>query len=119
MPQVPATVCDYQLEVNLISYNNSARRLGDGSCCDLEGGGGACLPQDTCDVRLTFSVQDFRTLMTFNSQTKVLGPYENTDAITFLNCSTFMNNERNPLTFIVPTNQWSAGVSISIIDSVS
>ena len=52
--------------------------------------------------------------MTFQRQTKVLGPYENTDVITFPNCSTLVNsnNERNPLTFIVPTNQWSAGVSI-------
>lgn len=114
MPQIPATVCDYQLEVNLISYNNSARRLADGSCCDLEGGGGVCLSQDTCDVRLTFSVQNFHTLMMFHSQTKVFGTYDNTDAIAFPNCGTLMSSVRNPLTFIVPTNQWSAGVSIII-----
>jgi hypothetical protein len=114
MSQVPATVCDYQLEVNLISYNNSARRLEDGSCCDLENGG-ICFPQDTCDARFTFSIQNFATQMTFHSQTKVFGTYEGTDAITFPNCSTLMNGVRNPLTFIIPTNQWSAGVSVSII----
>jgi hypothetical protein len=112
--QVPATVCDYQLEVNLISYNNSARRLANGSCCDLDNPGGACLQQHTCDVRFTFSVQNFFTLTTFHSQTKVFGTYENTDDILFPNCGTLMSSVRNPLTFIVPTNQWSAGVSIKI-----
>ena len=118
MPQVPATVCDYQLEVNLISYNNSARRLADGSCCDLEGGG-VCLPQDTCDVQFTFSVQNFHTLTTFRGQTKVLGTYDNTDVIIFPNCGTLTNNVRNPLTSIVPTDQWSAGVSITILYQLS
>jgi hypothetical protein len=118
MPQVPATVCDYQLEVNLISYNNSARRLADGSCCDLERSDGVCLSQDSCDARFTFSVQNFATQMTFDSQTKVFGTYENTDTITFLNCSTLMSSVTNPLTFIIPTNQWSAGVSININYSV-
>ena len=73
------------------------------------------MPQDTCDVRFTFSVQNFFTGTTFLRQTKVLGTYDNTDAVTFPNCSTLMNNERNPLTFIVPTNQWSAGVSMSTL----
>ena len=110
-------LCDYQLEVNLISYDNPQRRLEDGSCCDLESGG-MCFPQDTCDVRFTFSVQNFHTLMTFNTQTKVFGPYDNTDALTFSNCSTLMNNVRNPLAFIVPTNQWNAGVSFNTVHLV-
>jgi hypothetical protein len=46
--------------------------------------------------------------------TKVFGTYENTDAITFPNCGALMSSVRNPLTFIIPTNQWSAGVSIKI-----
>ena len=112
--QVPVVVCEYQVEVNLISYDNPQRRLADGSCCDLESGG-VCFPQDTCDVRFTFSVQNIHTLTTFNSQTKVFGTYENTDMLTFPNCSTLMNNVRNPLTFIVPTNQWNATVSFNII----
>ena len=99
--------------MNLISYDNPERRLSGGTCCDLESGG-VCFPQDTCDVRLTFSVQNFNTLTTFHSQTKVLGTYENTDMITFANCSTLMNAVRNPLTFMVPTNQWNAGVRITI-----
>jgi hypothetical protein len=53
--------------------------------------------------------------MTFHSQNKVFGTYENTDAITFPNCSTLMSSVRNPLTFIVPTNQWNAGVSIFVV----
>ena len=114
--QVPVIVCDYQLEVNLISYNNSARRLADGSCCDLENGG-ICFPQDTCDVRFTFSVQNFNTFMTFNDQTNVLGPYDDSDMLTFSNCSVLSakNNVQNPLRFIIPTSQWKAEVSVSTL----
>ena len=115
-PQVPVIVCDYQVEVNLISYNNPQRRLQDGSCCDLESGGN-CLPQDTCDVRLTFSVQNFATLMTFHDQTKVLGTYENSDMISFANCSTLTNNERNPLKFTIATNQWNMGVRLPLVNA--
>ena len=110
--QVPITVCDYQVEVNLVSYNNPQGRLQDGSCCDLDSGS-VCLPQDTCDVRLTFSVQNFGTSTTFNLQTKVLGTYENRDMITFASCSILTNNERNPIKFAIPTNQWRMGVSIT------
>ena len=109
---MPPIICDYQLEVNLISYNNSAKMLADGSCCDLEQNG-ICFPQDTCDIRFTFEVRNFHTQMPFNSQTKVFGPYENTDVIIFPNCSTLMNNVRNPLMFLIPSNQWNANVSQS------
>ena len=112
--QVPPIICDYQLEVNLISYNNSARRLEDGSCCDLESGS-MCFQQDTCDVRFTFEVRNLHTQTPFNSQTKVFGPYENTDMISFPDCSTLMSTSntavRNPLIFIIPSNQWNAMVS--------
>jgi hypothetical protein len=54
--------------------------------------------------------------MTLHTQTKVFGTYENTDDISFPNCGTLMSSVRNPLTFIVPTDQWSAGVSIKIIE---
>ena len=49
--------------------------------------------------------------MTFNTQTKVLGAYENTDMLMFADCSTLTGGVQNPLTFVVPTNQWNAGVS--------
>ena len=110
---MPVIVCDYQLEVNLISYNNPERKLQDGQCCDLRGAD-PCLPQDSCDVRFTFSVQNFNTLVTFHLQTKVLGTYENTDMIIFTNCSALMGNERNPLKFIIPSNQWTDGVSYTL-----
>ena len=112
--QVPVIICDYQLEVNLLSYNNSARRLQDGRCCDLRNPNdpqAPCLPQDSCDVRFTFSVQNFNTLMTFNSQTKVLGTYDSSDVIRFAGCSTLTNDVSNPLVFQIPTNEWNAGVS--------
>ena len=99
--------------MNLISYN-SAGRLEDGSCCDLESGD-ICIPQDTCDVRFTFEVRNLHTQTPFNSQTKVFGPYENTDMISFPNCSTLVSTSntavRNPLTFTIPLSQWNAGVS--------
>ena len=109
--QVPVVICDYQLEVNLNSYNNSERRLEVGTCCDLENNG-FCFPQDTCDVRFTFQVTNLHTLTMFYSQTKVFGPYENTDMITFPNCSILISNVGNPLTFIIPSNRWNAGVSL-------
>ena len=99
--------------MNLISYSNSARRLEVGSCCDLESDN-TCFPQDTCDVRFTFEVRNLHTQTLFSSQTKVFGPYENTDMISFPNCSTLMstnNTVRNPLTFTIPSSQWNAGVS--------
>ena len=113
--QVPPIICDYQLEVNLISYNNSAGRLEDGSCCDLENHMGICVPQDTCDITFTFEVRNFHTQIPFPSQTKVFGPYDNTDMINFPNCSTLMSSVRNPLTFVVPSTRWTGNVSQSII----
>ena len=102
-------ISDYQLEVNLVSYNNPERRLQGGQCCDL--GTTSCLPQDTCDARLTFSVLNFDTSMRFPLLTKVVGTYQDTDMITFPNCSNLMGGEKNPLKFVIPTNQWNTGVS--------
>ena len=110
--QIPVIICDYQLEVYLISYNNSQRKLADGTCCDLRSLSspeGPCFPQDTCDARLSFSIQNATTLL--NSQTKVLGPYDDTDVILFPNCSNLTNGERNPLRFRIPSNEWNSGVS--------
>ena len=97
--------------MNLITYAHSARRLIEGSCCDGLETNGVCL--GICDVQFTFSVQNFDTMTTFDSQTKVFGTYESTDEITFPNCGTLRSSVRNPLIFIISTNQWSVGVSIS------
>ena len=107
--QLSVAVCDYQLEVNLISYNNSARMLQDGQCCESNALA-MCSEQDSCDVRFTFSAENINTVTTFSDQNKVVGTYENSDVIRFDNCSTFKNGVRNPLTFIIPSNQWKSGV---------
>ena len=104
-------VCDYQLEINLISYNNSARRLENGQCCDVKttNAQGMCSLEDTCDVQFTFSVENIDTATTFSDQNKVVGQYN--DVVSFDSCSAFLNGVRNPLTFIIPTRQWKTGVS--------
>ena len=110
--QVSVALCDYQLELNLISYNNSARSLENGRCCDTNTRTmQRCSVQDTCDVQFTFSVENINTVTTFSDQNKVVGTYENSDVIQFNNCSVFTNGVRNPLTFIIPSNQWRSGVS--------
>ena len=109
--QVSAVMCDYQVEVNLISYNNSARRLENGQCCDIKSSNAQteCSLYDTCDVQFTFSIENINTVMTFSDQNKVVGRYN--DTIRFDSCSTFLNGVRNPLTFVIPSNQWKSGVS--------
>jgi hypothetical protein len=109
--QASVAMCDYQVEVNLISYNNSARRLQNGQCCDIKTttAEGTCSLQDTCDVQFTFSVENIITVTMFGDQDKIVGRYS--DAVRFDNCSTFLNGVRNPLTFIIPSKQWRSGVS--------
>ena len=104
-------MCDYQVEVNLISYNNSARRLENGQFCDIKTSNAQaeCSLQDTCDVQFTFTIENLNTVTTFSDQNKVVGRYG--DVIRFDNCSTFLNGVRNPLTFIIPASQWKSGVS--------
>ena len=111
-------VCDYQIEVNLISYNNSARRLdnGQGQCCDVKTNNtmqpaASCLGQDTCDVQFKFSAENFTTRMKFSGQSVVIGPYQDSDVITFDRCCTLMDSSRNPLVFLVPSTDWRNGVS--------
>ena len=59
--QVSVAMCDYQLELSLISYNNSARSLENGRCCDSNTLT-MCSVQDTCDIQFTFSVENINTV---------------------------------------------------------
>lgn len=115
-------VCDYQIEVNLISYNNSARRLdnGLGQCCDVKTNNtmqpaASCLGQDTCDVRFKFSAENFTTRMKYSDQSVVIGPYQDSDVVTFDRCCTLMDGSRNPLVFLVPSTDWRNGVSCTSV----
>lgn len=112
------TVSDYQIEVNLISYNNSARRLdnGHGQCCDVKTNdtmqpAASCSGPDTCDVRFKFSAENFTTGMKFSEQSVVIGPYQDSDVIVFDRCCTLMDGSRNPLVFVIPSTNWRNGVS--------
>ena len=104
-------VCDYQIEVNLISYNNSAGRLENGQCCDVKTSRMPCSLQETCDVQFTFSVENINTRTVFGDQDKVVGTYNDQVRLNIDNCSPFLNGVRNPLTFVIPSNQWRSGVS--------
>ena len=109
--QVPVIVCDYQLELKLISYNHSTGRLQNGRCCDSRKNNdihAPCSLQDTCDVRFEFLVQNFMRTVS----NRYFGIYDNSDIITFANCSTLINSYvQHPLTFTIPTNKWNEGVS--------
>ena len=113
--QVSAAVCDYQVEVNLISYNNSERRLQNGQCCDIKTNNTqqtvSCLEQDTCDVGFKFSVENLDTGTKFSNQSVVIGTYQDSNLITFDRCCTLINGVRNPLVFVIPSTSWSNGVS--------
>ena len=110
-------MCDYEVEVSLISYNNSAMRLQNDQCCDIktsstQQAAASCLGQtDTCDVRFRFSVENSDTGTEFRNQSVVLGLYQDSNVITFDRCCTLMNGVRNPLVFVIPPTNWSKGVS--------
>ena len=115
-------VCDYQLEINIISYNNSAGRLETSQqCCDagVSDDDGSCSLEDSCDTYFTFSVQNFNSMITLSAQTKSFGTYDNRNVITFATCSTLMNGIRNPLTFVIPFHFWSDGVRFHACPHVS
>jgi hypothetical protein len=119
-------VCDYQIEVNLISYNNSARRLQNGQCCDTKTNStmqaaAPCLGQDTCDVRFKFSAENYTTKMKIRNQSVIIGPYQDSDVITFDRCCTLMDGTRNPLIFIIPSSNWRNGVRchVAIANNIS
>ena len=104
---------DYQVEVQLVQYANPTGRISDGQCCDLASGT-SCHAAETCDVRITFSPRNLDTNMLFSSETKAIGTYDNTDLIDFPNCAeleTFVAAVTNPLTFCIPSSQWTGDVS--------
>ena len=105
---------DYQVEVQLVQYANPTGRTSDGQCCDLAIGM-SCHATEACDVRITFSPRNLGTNMLFSSETKAIGYYDNTNLINFPNCAelkTFVaETVTNPLTFRIPSSQWTGGVS--------
>ena len=118
--QISLTACDYQVEVSLISYNNSVMRLQNGQCCDIKTNSTqqavvSCGGQtDTCDVRFRFSAEILDAEKELYNQSIVLGPYQDSNMITFARCCTLTNGARNPLVFVVPPAQWRNGVSESV-----
>ena len=109
---------DYQLEIDLRSYMNPNGRTSDGDCCEPEAMNprdNLCLPQETCDTRFSFRLQNFDRLRNIAS-TIVLGPFENSDDITFPSCGEIINGNTNPLTFTFPTTDFSIHVSKILYD---
>lgn len=113
---VPTLVLgDYQIEIDLRSYNNSGGRQNDGTCCDATHPNGFCFPGDTCDTRLTFTVRNFDTNVMFPSETKTVGDYDDMDIINFMNCNQLINGQCNPLTFFISPGSWGDRVSYTHI----
>ncbi len=91
-------------------------RLDDGSCCDLELGGSTCSGSETCDVEFIFSIRNIGDpAVSLASLTKGAGRYNDMNVINFGNCELFPTTTSvaavNPLTFDVPTGDWSSTVS--------
>ena len=109
---------NYQLEIDLRSYSNPSRRVmdpntgGNGACCDTtDPRDGSCIPQDTCDIILNIRAMNFRRNLELGSAVQ-LGTFENSDSITFMNCSLIMGG-RNPLLITFPASSYSPSARVS------
>ena len=112
----PVVLCDYRVEIQLVQYSNPTGRLANGDCCDLPSGQG-CSRIETCDVQFIFTIQNFDTSTTFHSQTLGAGRYDDVNEINFPNCgdlpSTTSAVASNPLTFVIPSGDWTGTVSLN------
>ena len=110
---IPTLVlADYQIELDLRSYNNSGGRRSDTTCCDATiPNTQICFPGDTCDTRLNFNVRNFDTNQMYIDQTKTVGDYDGMDIINFMNCSQLINGQGNPLVFVIDPTTWTRNVS--------
>jgi len=100
---------DFQLEINLLTYQNPRRWKSSQTCCDTQGSSN-CLIQNTCDTEIAIRLQNFDQLTNIGTGLLV-GPYNDRDFITFPSCDTLLNNVQNPLVFTFSTAQFSVGVS--------
>ena len=108
---------NYQLEIDLRSYSNPSRRVmdqstgGNGACCDTAATDGSCIPQDTCDVIFDIEARNFRRQNSELAPEVQLGTFENSDSITFINCSLIMGG-RNPLLITFPASSYSPSARV-------
>lgn len=88
----------YQLEVVLVDYVNPRGRGSEG-CCEPEAAvNGQCLTQDTCDTQISIRAENLDRNSRLGD-TYWLGPYEDTNSISFSNCSILGPGVPNPLVF--------------------
>ncbi len=110
---------DYQLEINLLNFTNPTGRVSTGECCEpmaMNPNTGLCIPEDTCDVRITIRIQNFDRDTRIGAPTNyVLGTFDNVNSIVFPSCGMITSGDDvalNPLTFTFPTSDFTITVSL-------